>query len=124
MLERLKAWWRSRTSKPLKELLSVEFDESEIRVKVIEKLEPTWNQSFRWASITRVCFKDGGLLSSDLIYVSLSDRQYVAVVPTEARGGNDFFGALCDRGFFPEEVWRRALGDTSRGLHCWPPADR
>jgi hypothetical protein len=56
-------------------------------------------------------------------YVSLSDRQKPAVVPTEARGGHEFFGALCDRGYFPESVWRRAVGDTSGGLHCWPPAD-
>jgi hypothetical protein len=124
MFERFKTWWKSRSSKPLNQLLAVEFDEAEVHVKVIEKLEPKWNQSFRWSDITRVCFKDGGMLSSDIIYVSLSDRERVAVVPTEARGGSEFFGALCDREYFPEKVWRRAVGDTSGGLHCWPPAER
>jgi hypothetical protein len=70
-----------------------------------------------------VCFADGGMLSSDLVYVSLNDREKPAVVPTEARGGPAFFGALAERGYFPEHVWRRAVGDTSGGLHCWPPAD-
>ena len=48
------------------------------------------------------------MVSSDVVYVSLNDRQKPAVVPTEARGGHEFFGALCDRGYLPESVWRRA----------------
>ena len=59
-----------------------------------------------------LCFEDGGMLSSDVIYVSLNDRQKPAVIPTEARGGHEFFGALCHRGYLPESVWRRAVGDT------------
>ena len=123
MLKRLQAWWNSSGRKPLDELLAVEFDDAEVRVRVLEDLQPEWNQTFRWTHITRVCFEDGGMLASDIVYVSLNDRQKPAVVLTEARGGHEFFGALCDRGYFPEHVWRRAVGDTSRGLHCWPPAD-
>jgi hypothetical protein len=33
-----------------------------------------------------------------------------------------FLGALCDKGLFPEAVWRKAVGDTSGGKHCWPRA--
>jgi hypothetical protein len=93
MLEGLKSWLRSR-SKPLNQLLAVEFDDSQVQVSVLEELEAGWNQSFQWTDITRVCFEDGGMLSSDVIYVCLQDRVKPVVVPTEARGGHDFFGAL------------------------------
>ena len=69
-----------------------------------------------------MCFKDGGMLSSDIIYVSLKDPDKVMAVLTEASGGAAFLGALCERGLFPEAVWRKAMGDTSGGMHCWPPA--
>ena len=123
MLESLKSWWNSRLRRPLRELLAVEFDDTEVRVRVLADLEPEWNQSFRWCDIKRVCFEAGGLLSPDVVYVSLRDRQKPVVVPTTARGGHEFFGAVCDRGYFPERVWRGAIGDTSGGLHCWPLAD-
>ena len=123
MLKSLWAWWNPRAGKPLGELLVVEFDDAQVRVRVLADLEAEWNQTFQWSNITRVCFKDGGLLSSDVVYVSLNDRQKPAVVPTEALGGPQFFGELCHRGYLPESVWRRAVGDTSGGLHCWPPGD-
>jgi hypothetical protein len=109
-----------RRSAPLKEILSVEFDNSEVRVRVLAELEPAWNQTFEWNNIRRVCFKDGGMMNSDIIYISLKQPDTVCTVPTEAQGGDRFFGALCEKGFFPESVWRRAVGDTSGGLHCWP----
>jgi hypothetical protein len=123
MLKGLKAWWNSPARKALVDVLVVEFDDAEVRVSVLADLEAEWNQTFQWRNITRVCFEDGGMTSSDVVYVSLNDRQKPAVVPTDARGGHDFFGALCDRGYFPESVWRRAVGDTGGGLHCWPPTD-
>lgn len=123
MLERIKQLWKSRQPKPLNQLLKVEFDEEQVTVRVIAELSSDWNQTFLWQNIRRVCFKDGGLFSSDLIYLSLSEREQPAVVPTEALGGSEFFGNLCNRGLFPEEVWRKAVGDTSGGMHCWPPGE-
>lgn len=120
MLKHIKEWLASRKTKPLNKLLSVEFDETRVVVRVLEELDPEWNQTFLWQDIKRVCFKDGGLFSSDLIYLSLSDREKPAVFPTEAEGGHELFGAICARGLFPEHVWRKAVGDTSGGLHCWP----
>ena len=102
-------------------MLAVEFDDVEIRVRVLDELEEGWNQTFQWAHIKRVCFKDEGMWQSDTVYISLKDRVKPAVVPTEAKGGHAFFGALCDRGLFPEHVRRKATADTSGGMHCWPP---
>lgn len=120
MLNRIKAWFKTRRSKPLDELLAVQFDDFGVRVRVIEDLDPAWNQAFTWDRVRRVCFEDGGMLSSDLIYVSLVDPEQIVTVPTEAQGGAEFFGAICNRGLFPEAIWRKAIGDTSGGLHCWP----
>jgi hypothetical protein len=120
VLTSLKKWIASRRAKPLDRLLAVEFDDHEIRVRVLEDLDPSWNQTFEWSNIRRVCFKDGGMWSSDVVYVSMRHPDIVHAVPTEARGGHEFFGALCDKDLFPEAVRRRAVGDTTGGLHCWP----
>jgi hypothetical protein len=121
MMKRLRAWWSSRRPKPLSELLAVEFDAEGARVMVIDRLEPSWNQSFRWTDVKRVCFKDEGLFNSDTVIIELASQARPVIVLTEARGGSAFFGELTTRGLFPEQVWRKALGDTSGGTHCWPP---
>jgi len=79
-----------------------------------------WNRPFRWDEIVKVCFKDGGIYSSDILFIELRDREKPAIVPTEARGGSEFFGELCGRGLFPLEVMRSAIRETSSGMHCWP----
>ena len=122
-LQGIKAWLRSRRPTPLNELLAVEFDDACVKLRVLGKLDPAWNQEFAWADITRICFKDEGLYASDSIIVQLKDRESPVVVPSEARGGDDFLGALTERGYFPEEVWLRAMRETSGAIHCWPPLD-
>ena len=122
MTNLVRQWWRAHRPKRADEMLAVAFDEHEIRVSVLAGLGPEWNQSIHWSNIKRVCWKDGGLSSSDLVYISRKEPDSVVVIPTEARGGAEFFGALCDRGYFPEHVWRKALGSTDGSMHCWPPA--
>ena len=115
----IKKWLELRRPRKLDELLAIEFDDEEVRIRVLERLEPGWNQSFRWGDVKRVCFKDEGLYSSDIVIIAVYGRENNIVIPTEARGGSDFFGAICDRGLLPENVWRKAMGDTSGGTHCW-----
>jgi len=67
-----------------------------------------------------VCFKDEGLSRSDIVFLTIRGREQPVAVLMEARGGSAFFGALTERGLFPEEVWRKAMGETSGALHCWP----
>lgn len=118
------SWLRSRKPKALSELLSVRFDERQVKVVVLDRLEPAWNQTFLWTDIRQVCFMDGGLYSSDVILIHLHSRSHPAAVLTEASGGAKFFGALTERGYFPEEVWRRAMGETGGAMHCWPPLEK
>jgi hypothetical protein len=122
-LQAIRAWLFSRRLKPLDELLAVEFDNACIKVLVLDRLDPAWNQEFVWTDITRVCFKDEGLYTSDSIIVELKGRARPVVVPTEAKGGSEFFGALTGRGYLPEEVWRRATGEANGAIHCWPPLE-
>jgi hypothetical protein len=116
--------WFGRVRTPrLNEQVSVSYDATEVRVLAAPGADSRWNQSFRWSNVRRVCFKDGGMLASDVIYISLKNPDTVMAIPTEARGGPEFFGALSERGLFPEAVWRKAVGDTSGGMHCWPPPE-
>ena len=117
-------WWNSRQPRSLDEMLSVEFDNDGARVCVLARLEQSWNQSFDWGDVTRICFKADGLHGSDSILVQLRHRDNPVVVPIEARGGSAFCGTLCERGFFPGEIWRKAVGDISGGTHCWPPDEK
>ena len=105
----------------LGDVVRVEFDDVEVRVLVIDDPQDTWNQQFLWAEVTRVCFADGGLPGSDYLLITLREGSRRVAVPTEARGGPELLAALNERGLFPEEVWRRALGETGGGTHCWPP---
>lgn len=103
------------------ERVSVEFDDTEVRIRVVDDSQHGWNQQFRWADVTRVCFLDGGINDSDYLFISVRERSQRVGVPTEAHGGPELLSALSERGLFPEKVWRKALGETGGGMHCWPP---
>lgn len=122
-LGRLRAWWATRKPKQVDELIAVEFDEREVRVLALAPVQSKLDRRFLWSDITRVCFKDEGLYSSDIITIELGASRPPAVVPTESHGGDAFFGALTERGYFPEQVWRRAMGETGGATHCWPPRE-
>jgi hypothetical protein len=111
--------WKLRR-RTLKDLLTVEYDDEEVRVRVIDRLDLHFNQTFRWNDVLRVCFQDGGMYASDILFIELRGREKPVIILTEANCGA-FIGELCDRGLFPEKVWRRAFGETSGGQHCWPP---
>ena len=119
MLDAIRNWWKTRNRRT-NEAIAVEFDDSELRVRAIGHTDPQWNQSVSWSNIKRVCWKDGGMTSSDTVYISLLEPDRVIAFPTDAKGGHEAFGALCARELFPEHVWRRALGNTSGGMFCWP----
>jgi hypothetical protein len=119
-LQNLQKWWKHRRLRA-RDVLAVEFDDVGFRVRVLKDLGPEWNQEVRWDNVKRVCWKDGGLMSSDMVFVSRVEPDTVAYIPTEAGGGSEFFGVLCERGLLPEHVWREALGNTSGGLFCCPP---
>ena len=119
-----KGWWSATQRLPLDEMLSVEFDNEGVRVQVLARLEHSWNQVFGWNEVARVCFKTNGLHGSDSILVQLRHRDLPVVIPVDARGGSAFCGTLCERGLFPGEIWREAVGDISDRTHCWPPDEK
>jgi hypothetical protein len=119
-LTRLKEWWKARQPRKLDELMEIEFDDERVNSRVIERMDPQFSQTFRWDEITRVCFQDAGMWGSDVLYIELRGRDKPVILLTEAKSGSEFFGVLCQRKFFPEDIWRRALGDTAGGRHSWP----
>jgi hypothetical protein len=123
LLSTIRNWFAQFRASRLKDQVSVTYDDTHVRVLAAPGADVRWNQNFLFSNIRRVCFKDGGMFRSDVIYISLKDPDTVMVIPTEATGGSQFFGALCDRNFFPETIWRKAVGDTSGGMHCWPPPE-
>jgi hypothetical protein len=108
--------------KRLDESMAVEFDYDEVRVTVLDgEIDARWNQRFAWRDIARVCFRDAGLYASDVLSVTVRGREKLVIVPMEAKGASQLVGALAEKGYFPEHIWRRAFGDTGGGTHCWPP---
>jgi hypothetical protein len=121
LLASVKAWYRRRQPLPLNEWFFVTFDNERVTLRANPPGRDSWDQSFTWSSITRVCFKDEGPYASDGLYIFTSERAESFVVPTEAHGGDEFFGALAGRGFFPPEVMASAVRSVDGGLYCWPP---
>lgn len=107
--------------RPMAKRVSVAFDQ--VHVRVVDAQDPAadWNQQFAWADVIRVCFVDGGLDDSDYLFFTLREQEKPQVVPTEVPGGPELFGAVVDRGLFPEDVWRKAIAETGGRTHCWPP---
>lgn len=122
---RLKAAWRSRYSVriPVKDQLLVTFDDTRVTIKVIRDLDESWNQTFNWNDVRRICVQDGGMWGSDMVYVSLTGSGETIAVPTEAAGGSEFYKAFRERGLFPDEVAVKAIRETEGRTHCWPPED-
>ena len=118
---RFKAAWSKWGPKGLSRCLLVEWDDTEIRVRVLDKLKPEWNQEFLWADITKVCFKDEGLSKSDSILLQLREPGKWATVLTEAQGGPKFVSVLVAKGLFPKHLLEKAVASSSGGTFCWPP---
>ena len=106
---------------PIGERVSVEFDDAEVRIRAMDDSQREWNQQFRWADVTRVCFMASGIDNTDFLLITVRDSSQRIGVPTEARGGTALLSALSERGLFPKEVWRKAFGRTDGSMHCWPP---
>ena len=102
-------------------LLKVDWDENSVRVRVLDRLPPFWNQDFLRRDVMRVCFKDEGLLSSDLLFVEVRGREKPICVLAEADGGSEFFGQLVARGLFPQDMFEKAVASSSGEMLCWPP---
>jgi hypothetical protein len=124
ILAKINAWFESRKPKPLDRWFFVSFDDSTVMIRATPPGKVPWEQSFPWSSVIRVCFKDEGLWASDGIYIFTSLRPESFVIPTEASGGSEFFGAIVGRGLFPPEVMAKAVASTDGGLYCWPPIER
>jgi hypothetical protein len=119
--DRFRSWLAVRGPKAVWKCLSVEWDDTTVRVRVLQGLDAEWNQEFPWIDITRVCFVDGGILLSDIVLLDIRGREKAATVLTEAQGGAEFLTELVKRGLFPPSVFQKAITSSDGGTYCWPP---
>jgi hypothetical protein len=116
----LKSWFSKLRGRPLSSLLAIDWDETIVRVRVLDELEPFWNQEFRWADITRV-FKDEGVFRSGIVFLEIHGRDKPVCILTEAQQGPEFMGQLVGRGLIPADIFKKAVTSSDGGMYCWPP---
>lgn len=109
----------SLSSKALDQWYEVKFDDETVFLKAEPPGCEAWSQCFLWSEVERICFKAEGLEASDGIYVFTSQRPESFVIPTEAKGGAEFWSEVLDRGLFDAELAVRAASAVS-GTFCWP----
>jgi hypothetical protein len=119
LFSRFKLWHSARKPQPLEKWFFVTFDEFTVNIRANPPDGKGWEQSFLWSTVERVCFKDEGLYQSDGIYVFTSERPESFVIPTEANGANEFFGALVGRGLFLANIMAMAVSSTDGSFYCW-----
>jgi hypothetical protein len=117
----LKSWFSRLRGRPLSSLLAIDWDETTVRVRVLDELEPFWNQEFRWPDITRVCFKDEGVFRSDIVFLEIDGRDKPVYILTEAQQGPEFMGQLVGRGLIPPDIFKKAVTSSEGSMYCWPP---
>jgi hypothetical protein len=98
----------------------VQFDDTQVHVHAEPEGKLPWSADFAWSTIIRVCFEARDLFTSDAIFIFTSERPESYVIPTEGRGGSEFFEELIRRGLFDAELAAQALR-SEHGLFCWPP---
>ena len=97
----------------------VAFDDHAVQLDVSPPGTETWTAEFKWDSVQRVCFQAEGLEASDGIYMFTSDRPESFVIPTEAKGGLDFWNEVIRRGLFNEDL-AIAAATAVEGQFWWP----
>ncbi len=106
-------------SKPLDQWYEVKVDDEGVYISAEPHGRKPWSQQFRWDEVERVCFKAEGVDLSDGIYVFTSRRPESFVIPTEAKGGLEFWSEIIDRELFDAELAIEAASASS-GIFCWP----
>lgn len=108
-----------RMNRPLSEWFTVEFDSDLVRVAADPPGRKPWSEQFSWSDIERICFKAEDFTTSDGIYVFTRLRPESFAIPVEARGGQDFWSEIINRGLFDAELAIQAASSPS-GTFWWP----
>ena len=119
---RLRRCFRREPIPPVSEWFSVSWTDDEVALDVRPPGQKPWTAKFRWKDIIRICFKAEDLGVSDGIYVFTSTRPESFVIPTEAKGGSEFWGQIIDRRLFDAELAIKAAS-AAEGLFFWPPIE-
>jgi len=111
---------RART--PLSEWYVVSFDSARVYRRASPPGAATWDDSFAWADVVRVCYEPSDFLTSDTFYIFVKDRPESFAIPSEAKGATELWGEIIHRGLFDAETSIK-ISSGQLGLSCWPPID-
>jgi hypothetical protein len=89
-----------------------------VRLDIVSRDGIAWRASFKWTSITRVCFEAKNLWISD-IYIHTSDRIGCYAIPSDAEGADELWRTLEKRGLIDSAFAKLALA-AEKGVHCYP----
>lgn len=109
LFSRLNSWWDRHKPLPVNKMMAVEYDDTTVRVKVLKRLEPEWNQTFRWIDVVHTCFRDGGISEPDMLLIYVHKRDQPVVVMMEAEGAAELLRALKSLGLFKQETLLNAM---------------
>ncbi len=105
---------------PVSEWFRVEFDQDVVRLSAEPVAHEPWSRQFRWADVERICFKVEDMTISDGIYVFTKRNAQSFAIPIEARGGQELWEEILNRGLFDVDLATEAAS-SNEGIFCWPP---
>ena len=114
---------KNRIPPPLEKWFKIELNADYVTIKASPPENDPWEQSFTWAAVTRVCFKNEEGLVSDAFYIFTTLRKESFIIPIDANGGKEFVQEIRKRGLFPEDITITAFASTEGGVYCWPPIE-
>ena len=122
MFSALRNWLQARHAPRPENAVAVECDDQGFRLLTqVEQAQQV--QAIQWSEVRRVCFRDMGMMHSDLLLIEVVGSSAPVIVPIEARGGDALWNTLLARGLFPDDLATKAIRSTDGGVYCWPPAD-
>jgi len=120
MIKRFVGWLKARDeSKKLENWFSVSWDTEYIYRNVAPPGKQPWSDKFRWSDIERICFDATDYMYSDDIYFFTSERPESYVIPTEAKGGEELWSLVLEKGLFDADLAIKAA-TSPEGMFCWP----
>jgi hypothetical protein len=122
-LNKLTSLFKIHPSPDVSEWFTVQWDDKSVSLDARPPSRKPWTANFKWSDIQRVCFKAEDITCSDGICVFTSDRPESWVIPTEAKGGQDFLNELIERELFDAELLIKASCATE-GIFCWTPSEK
>jgi len=106
------------SSQTIENWYEVTFDGMYIYRNVEAPGSEPWSDKLKWVDIDKICFTAERNIYTDDIAIFTLGRPESYLIPIEAKGGNELWSEILDRGLFDHDLAIKALTSTS-GSYCW-----